>query len=222
MSFDPKTYLAQVGAKSLGFDPGKLDGLDGNNTRGAIAAFAASPLGLEAAGAVKPPTDAPTRQINAAGLELVQHFEGLFLTAYKDPVGIFTIGWGHTGLTHKDGTVYAGRKITREKAEALLARDLANFGKRVSEAVTVPLNDSQFAALVSFDFNTGGLFKLEPGTRKVLPSTLLRILNAGDYAGAADQLLRWDKAGGKTLAGLTRRRKSERNLFLGVHPAIMR
>lgn len=212
MKFDPKTYLAQVGAKSLGFDPGKLDGLDGTDTRGAIAAFAASPWGLKAAGAVKPPTDPATRKINAAGLELVQHSEGLFLTAYKDPVGILTIGWGHTGLTHRDGTVYAGRTITRAKAEELLALDLANFGKRVSAAVKVPLNDNQFAALVSFDFNTGGLLK----------STLLKMLNAGNYSGAADQLLRWDKAGGKTLAGLTRRRKSERNLFLGIFPAIVK
>lgn len=212
MSFDPKTYLAQVGAQSLGFDPGKLDGLDGKDTRAAIAAFAASPLGLKAAGGGKPATDPATRQINPAGLELVQHFEGLFLKAYKDPVGIYTIGWGHTGLTHKDGTVYAGRVITRAEAEALLARDLAIFGKRVSEAVKVPLNDNQFAALVSFDFNTGGLLK----------STLLKRLNAGDFAGAADEFLRWDKAGGKVLAGLTRRRKSERNLFLGITPAIVR
>lgn len=205
MSFDPKTYLAQVGAKSLGFDPGDIDGLDGKDTRAAISAFAASDLNPNK------PKASEARQINAAGLELVEHFEGLFLTAYKDPVGIYTIGWGHTGLTHKDGTVYAGRKITREEAEKLLQYDLANFGKRVVAAVKVPVNDNQFAALVSFDFNTGGL----PA------STLLKKLNAGDFTGAADEFLRWDKAGGKTLAGLTRRRKSERNLFLGKFPAIV-
>lgn len=158
-----------------------------------------------------PPQITSGRKINEAGLELVKHFEGLYLTAYKDPVGIYTIGYGHTGLTHKDGTVYPGRKITKAEAEQLLRYDMGVFEKRVSGLVKVPLNDNEFSALVSFDFNTGGLDK----------STLLKKLNAGDKSGAALEFLKWDKAGGSTLPGLTRRRRSERNLFLSQEPYIV-
>lgn len=158
-----------------------------------------------------PPVVGTDRHINQAGLDLVKHFEGLYLKAYKDPVGIWTIGYGHTGLTHQDGTVHAGRQITKAEAEQLLKHDMGKFEEEVKELITVPLNDNQFSALVSFHFNTGGLAK----------STLRKKLNAGDYMGSADELLKWDKAGGKTLAGLTRRRKSERNLFLDIQPYII-
>jgi GH24 family phage-related lysozyme (muramidase) len=205
MKFDAETYLLQAGAKSLGFDPGPLDGKRGKATETAIAAFVASPLNPNR------PTAPSGREVNLNGLTLIKHFEGLYLTAYKDPVGIYTIGYGHTGLQHQDGTVFKGRKVTEAEAEELLKYDLANFAKRVSEGATVPLNDNQFAALVSFDFNTGGFLK----------STLRQKLNAGDFQGAANEFLKWDKAGGKTLAGLTRRRKSERNLFLGNQPFII-
>jgi lysozyme len=139
------------------------------------------------------------------GIDLIKHFESLFLNAYQDPVGVWTIGWGHTGLKHKDGTVHKGRKITEAEATELLRHDLTGFAARVTKLVKVELNDDQFSALVSFDFNTGSLHK----------STLLKKLNAGDYAGAADEFPRWNKAGGQVLRGLTRRRKSEQNLFLG-------
>jgi lysozyme len=207
MKFDPKTYLAQVGALHLGFDPKGLDGKHGNDTEAAITAFTNSPLNPD-----RKLSDSVVRTVNAAGLELIKHFEGLYLSAYRCPAGVWTIGYGHTGLTHKDGTVKAGRKITKEQAEELLKHDLRKFADRVQDGCNVPLSDDQFSALVSFDFNTGGFLK----------STLRTKLNAGDYKGAADQLLRWDKAGGKVLAGLVRRRKSERNLFLGVKPSIVR
>lgn len=158
-----------------------------------------------------PPQISAERHINQEGLDLVKHFEGLYLTAYKDPVGILTIGYGHTGLTHRDGTVYPGRKITKTEAEQLLKHDMGAFEQRVAKLVTVPLDDNQFSALVSFDFNTGGLEK----------STLLKKLNTGAYADASSEFLRWDKAGGRTLPGLTRRRKSERNLFLSQKPYIV-
>lgn len=159
----------------------------------------------------KPPVPAPTAPINARGLDLVKHFEGCYLTAYPDSVGVWTIGYGHTGLTHEDGTVKRGRTITQAEAEQLLQHDLTYFAKRVREGTTVPLTEDQFAALVSFDFNTGGFLR----------SDLRKLLNRGDYAGAAEQLLLWDKAGGRTLSGLTRRRRSERNLFLGKSPFIV-
>lgn len=152
-----------------------------------------------------------SRQISADGLALVKEFEGLYLKAYRDPVGIWTIGYGHTGLQHKDGTVFAGRVVTKDEADALLRYDMRQFEARVLSFVKVPLNDDEFAALVSFDFNTGGLGK----------STLLKKLNAGDRSGAAAEFGKWNKAGGKVLRGLTRRRASERNLFLGRRPFIV-
>lgn len=205
MKFDAETYLIQAGAKSLGFDPGPLDGKRGKATETAIAAFLASNLNPEN-GRTKP----LSREVNLNGLTLIKHFEGLFLTAYKCPAGVWTIGYGHTGAVHNDGSVHPGLKITEERAVELLQYDLGAFAKRIVDGCDVALNDNQFAALVSFDFNTGGFLK----------STLRAKLNRGDFPGAADEFLKWDKAGGKRLAGLTRRRKSERNLFLGIEPFI--
>lgn len=158
------------------------------------------------------------REINAAGLDLVKHFESCFLQAYWDRTGkCWTIGWGHTGLQHKDGTVYKGRKLTQAQADELLAYDMHQFEQRVLAHITQPLTDDQFSALVSFDFNTGGL-TLANGR----PSTLLRKLNAGDYEGAALEFPKWDKSGGVRLKGLTRRRLSEQRLFRGQHPSIVK
>jgi len=151
------------------------------------------------------------RQIKERGLNLVKHFESLYLTAYKCPGGAWTIGWGHTGLKHNDGTVHKGRTIGKEEAGELLKHDMAHFAQRIEKLVTVPLSDDQFDALVSFDFNTGGLAK----------STLRKKLNAGDYEGAAAEFLKWNKAGGKVLRGLTRRRQSEQNLFNGKEDYIV-
>ena len=149
--------------------------------------------------------------INHKGIELVKHFEGCSLSAYKDEAGVWTIGYGHTGLQHNDGTVYKGRTITQEEAEWLLRYDMHQFENRVDSFVTVPVNDDQFSALVSFDFNTGALDK----------STLLKKLNNEDYEGAAAQFTRWVFAKGKRLRGLVLRRQSERNLFEGQEPFIV-
>lgn len=132
---------------------------------------------------------------------IVKESEGLELRAYLCPAGIWTIGWGHTGTD-----VYKGLVITLAEAEDLLERDLRTSEGYVNSLVKVKLTQNQFDALVSFVYNVGG------GAFK--DSTLLRLLNAGDYKGAADQLLRWDKAKGKVLAGLTKRRQKERELFL--------
>lgn len=193
------TLLRQEALHARGLYNGDLDNWDGPRTQDAYTAFM---LGFAPA---KPTVTNYHRDISARGIELVKHFEGIFLTAYQDSVGVWTIGWGHTGLTHMDGTVRKGRKITLEEAEQLLRHDMDYFEGRVSSLINVDLNDDEFAALVSFDFNTGGLDD----------STLRRKLNAGDRTGSAEEFLRWNKAGGKVLAGLTRRRKSERNLFLG-------
>ncbi|KMN76189.1 muraminidase [Chromobacterium sp. LK11] len=139
--------------------------------------------------------------ISANGVKLIQQFEGLRLKAYQDAVGVWTIGYGHTGPDVTPGLV-----ITQAQADALLARDLSRFEAGVTRLVQVPLNQNQFDALVSFSYNLG-LGSLQN-------STLLRLLNQRDYAGATAQFPRWNKAGGKVLPGLTRRRAAEQALFL--------
>lgn len=139
--------------------------------------------------------------ISANGVKLIQQFEGLRLKAHQDAVGVWTIGYGHTGPDVTPGLV-----ISQAQADALLARDLSRFEAGVTRLAAVPLNQNQFDALVSFSYNLG-LGSLQN-------STLLRLLNQRDYAGAAAQFPRWNKAGGKVLPGLTRRRAAEQALFL--------
>lgn len=148
------------------------------------------------------------RAISRTGLELVKHFESCFLKAYQDGGGVWTIGWGHTGLQHLDGTVRKGRVITQQEADELLAYDMNQFEARVAALVKVPLSDDQHAALVSFDFNTGGLT-----LKKGEPSTLLKRLNEGNFAKAAAEFPKWNKDNGKVVKGLVRRRLAERALF---------
>ncbi len=141
--------------------------------------------------------------INQDGLNLIKSFEGLYLDAYIDPVGIPTIGYGHI----KD--VEVGMTITEAQAEEFLRQDLADAEVAVSsDIVQVSLNENQFSALVSFTFNVG--------SQAFADSTLLRHLNQGEFQGAADQFTVWNKGdGGQELPGLTRRRNAERALFLG-------
>jgi len=145
------------------------------------------------------------KQINQQGLNLIKYFESLKLEAYQDSVGIWTIGWGHTGIKHNDGTVFEGRKITQGEAEQFLQDDLQELEKAVSNLVNVDLNDNQFSALVSFAFNLG--------SGNLASSTLLKLLNDKDYFNSSKEFVKWNKAGGDRLKGLVRRRLSERNLF---------
>ncbi|MGC0151058.1 lysozyme [Chromobacterium vaccinii] len=139
-------------------------------------------------------------QVSQKGVALIKQFEGLRLSAYQDAVGVWTIGYGHTGAD-----VRAGRTIDQAKAGQLLAADLARFEQGVTRLVAVDVSQDQFDALVCFSYNLG-LGNLQS-------STLLRLLNTGDYAGAAAQFPRWNRAGGQVLAGLTRRRLAEQSLF---------
>lgn len=139
--------------------------------------------------------------ISDAGMALVQQFEGLRLTAYRDVVGILTVGYGHTG---KD--VKPGEEISQTQARALLISDLQAAVAVVNHVVKVPLTQNQFDALVDFAYNAG----IGALTR----STLLLKLNAGDYAGAAALFAEWDHAAGKVVPGLLRRREAEAALFL--------
>ena len=148
-------------------------------------------------------TDSATRggmTINSEGVKLIKSFEGMELEAYLDAVDVWTIGYGHTK------TAEPGMHITEAQAEELLRQDLEEFEEAVTEAVQVSINPNQFSALVSFCFNLGA--------GSLFESTLLRLLNQGDFQGAADQFPRWNKAGGQVLEVLTRRRKAERALFL--------
>ncbi|MGJ8522281.1 Phage lysozyme [Carnimonas sp. R-84981] len=143
------------------------------------------------------------RAINQAGRELIEHFEGLRLSAYPDPATggePYTIGYGHTG------GVKPGDTVTQSQAETILDNDLRQFEREVTLAVEVDINDNQFAALVSFAFNLG--------VGALVNSTLMTLLNRGDYNGAADQFLRWTHAGGVEMPGLVTRRHAERDLFL--------
>lgn len=139
-------------------------------------------------------------QINQAGLNLIKQFEGLRLIAYRDVVGIWTIGYGHTGPD-----VCSGLVISEEGAEKLLRADLRRFEKGVASMVQVLLNENQFSALICFSYNLG-LGSLQK-------STLLHLLNSGNHDGAAEQFLIWDRAGGHSLPGLHKRRLAEKALF---------
>lgn len=147
----------------------------------------------------------PADSINASGLEIIKHFEGLRTTAYQDSVGVWTIGYGHTSMAGPP-TVYQGMTITEAEAESILKQDLEVFERGVSDGLTISTNSDQFSAMVSFTFNVGiGAYQ---------DSTLLRKHNAGDFSGAADEFLRWVYAGGEILPGLERRRNAERALYL--------
>ena len=135
-----------------------------------------------------------------AGRKAIAVREGNILTAYRDTVGVITIGVGHTSAAGPP-IVKPGMKITAEQSDEILSRDLAGVENDVNSAVKVPLTQNQFDALVSFVFNVGG-----GAFRK---STLLKKLNAHDFSGAADQFLVWTKQ--KELTG---RRKAERQQFL--------
>ena len=144
-------------------------------------------------------------QTNAEGLSLIKIFEGLRLKAYKDPVGILTIGYGHTSAAGAP-EVKLGMVITREEAEAMLRRDLVTYEKAVADAVKVALTSNQNSACVSLCYNIG------PGNFK--KSSVLRFINQGRFDDAADAFLLWNRAGGKILSGLVKRRAAEAALFI--------
>jgi lysozyme len=134
------------------------------------------------------------------GIKLIKNFEGVRLKAYKDPIGIWTIGYGHTEA------VFPGQTITMAEAEQFLKYDLIPTEAHIIRVVAIPLRQCQFDALASFVFNVD--------ITSFSRSTLLRKLNKGDVAGAAKEFPRWVFAGKQKLAGLVKRRQAERQLFL--------
>ena len=138
-------------------------------------------------------------KISQEGIALIKKFEGCELTAYQCSAGVWTIGYGHTK------GIEEGMEITQQEAEDMLVEELHEYENYINDNVTAPLSQNQFDAMVSWVYNLG------PANLKA--STLLKVLNAGDYDGVPAQIKRWNKAGGQTLDGLIRRREAEALLF---------
>ena len=139
--------------------------------------------------------------ISNEGLSLIKKFEGCELNSYKCAAGVPTIGYGSTH------GIEMGMSISKARAEELLLEDISKFEDIVNESIKVSLSQNQFDAMVSWTFNLGG------GNLK--SSTLLKVLNGGDYEDVPNQIKRWNKANGKVLEGLIRRREAEALLFAG-------
>jgi lysozyme len=156
-----------------------------------------------------------TMKTSPAGRAFIEDVEGRFLEAYDDHddrivkpgervYGTLTIGYGHTSAAGPP-RVYVGQRISKDEADAILASDLAAVEIEVAHLVKVPLNVNQNDALVSFQFNTGWLAHPH--------CSLLAALNAGNYQLADEDFMLYDRASGKVLAGLSRRRAAEKALF---------
>lgn len=141
---------------------------------------------------------------NQAGIELIKEFEGFRGKAYKCSADVWTIGYGHTSAAGEP-FVKAGMVMTESEAEALLKKDIKKYEDAVNRAITVALTDNQFAACVSLCYNIG------PGN--FAKSSVVRFCNKKQFKDAADAFNLWNKAGGKVLPGLTRRRAAEIALF---------
>ena len=139
--------------------------------------------------------------ISIPGVELLTHFEGLKLEAYQDSVGVWTIGYGHTkGVT-------PSMKITESQASNLLKTELIEYQNYINEMVKVELSQCEYDALVCWVYNLG--------PTNLRDSTLLKLLNKGDKFLVPEQIRRWNRAGGKVLKGLVRRREAEALMFAG-------
>ena len=138
-------------------------------------------------------------EYSQTGLALTQSFESCKLESYQDSKGVWTLGWGRTL------NVLPGMTCTQEQANQWLAEDIHAAEACINTNVRVDLNQNQYDSLVDFAYNIGnGAFK---------QSTLLQLLNQGDFTNAALQFVRWDKAAGQVVAGLLRRRQAETELF---------
>ena len=140
-------------------------------------------------------------KISQEGIDLIKHFEGCELESYRCSANVLTIGYGTTK------NVVEGMKISQHQAEELLMKDLEEFEEYVEDLIDVPLEQIQFEALVAWTYNLG------PTNLKT--STLRKVLNKGAYDDVAEQIKRWNKANGKVLKGLVRRRNAEAELFDG-------
>jgi lysozyme len=143
-------------------------------------------------------------QVNAAGMALIESFEGCRTEAYQDCSGIWTIGYGHTSSAGPPA-VEPGTTVSKPEALAILQTDVGNFSKGVEACLRVPLNDEQFSALVSFAYNIG--------LTAFGKSSVLRAVNAGQFKAVPGLMAMWIKAGGRIVPGLVARRAAEAALF---------
>jgi len=137
--------------------------------------------------------------ISDKGIAFIKEFEGCKLTAYKCSAGVLTIGWGHTG------EVKPGETITQYEADQLFLKDIKPRVDAVNRLVKADITQGMFDALVSFAYNLG--------IQALAGSTMLKMINAGSQEAAAEQFLRWDRAAGRQVPGLTRRRRAEMDLY---------
>jgi|TARA_R100001530_G_scaffold130055_1_gene100735 lysozyme len=140
-------------------------------------------------------------KISQEGIALIKKFEGCELEAYKCPAGVWTIGYGHT----KD--VKEGDVINKDEANYLLEEEMIEYEGYINDMVDVPLEQNQFDALTSWVYNLG--------SSNLMSSTMLTLLNESKYNEIPQQIKRWNKAGGKVLDGLVKRREAEALLFEG-------
>jgi len=150
-------------------------------------------------------------KVNQQTIDLIKEFEGFRATTYADAVGVLTIGYGTTGRAGVGIDPHPGQTITKAEAEWYLQGAVNKFGAIIRPAITAPINENEWGAFVSLAYNIG------PTAFK--RSSALRHFNAGDKKRAAQSILLWNKAGGKVLAGLVRRREAEVVLFLTKPPA---
>jgi lysozyme len=144
-------------------------------------------------------------KVNKLGIDLMHHFEGCKLEAYQCSAKVWTIGWGNTFYQDKK-PVKQGDKITQEQADELFEIVMNDFSNSVKKLLTKELNENQFSALVCFAYNVG--------IGNLKKSTLLRKVNVNpNDETIANEFLRWNRAGGKVLRGLTRRRQAESDLY---------
>ena len=145
-------------------------------------------------------------QCNEAGLRIIKHFEGFHSKPYLCPAGVPTIGYGSTRGANGKRIRTNSAAITEEEGQALLQRDVKSAENSVKRLITAELNENELSALCSFVYNLG--------SGRLQSSTLRAKLNRGDYEGAALELHKWRRAGGKILRGLVLRREMEVKLFL--------
>lgn len=147
-------------------------------------------------------------KISPAGVKIIKDFEGCRLKAYLDGGGVPTIGWGSTG------GVKLGDTLTQAEADALFDTEIRIYEAGVNRLVKVPITQNEFDALCSFAYNVG----LDEDTDNVAEglgdSTLLKYVNKMDFYSASQEFPKWNRDNGKVVAGLTRRREAERNLFV--------
>lgn len=137
-------------------------------------------------------------------IDLIKKYEGFRPQSYQDSVGVWTIGYGTTRINGQP--VKAGMTITEDQALQLVKQEVNKLWSQIESITKINLNDNQMNALVDFAYNLG--------FNALKTSTLMKMVNAGDFNGAANQFSRWVYAGGKVLPGLVKRREAEKQLFI--------